>query len=154
MAEPFANVSDLEDRWRPLTPEEEDRASVLLDDASADIRLAAPSVDQRIADFIADPTSTGALDPIIPMAVACAMVKRVMIGGSDLDGVTSTTVGTGPFSNGTTYANPMGNLYLTKAERQRLGVGTARAYSIDPAPDAGSTYWPPNLPTSSCWETP
>lgn len=126
MAEPFATVSDLEARWRPLTPEETTRAETLLGDASALIRDLAKTVDQRIVDE--------ELDPATPRAIACAVVKRVMQSPADFDGVTQAQRTAGPFQQGVTFANPSGDLYLTKLERRRLGAGGQRAFMVDLIP--------------------
>lgn len=123
MAEPFATPDDLADRWRPLSEAEQARAAVLLSDASAIIRTLSPGIDAKIANDL--------LDPDVPRAIVCAMVKRVMQGPSDLDGVSQTQQTAGPFSRGVSFANPSGDLYLTKTEKQRLGIGAQRAANID-----------------------
>lgn len=116
---PFAIVSDLEKRWRALTVDETTRATALIDDAS-----------QMIVDLCPGYTAASAATL---RAIVCAMVKRAMIQGSDDDlaGVTSLQQTAGPFTETPTYANPMGDLYLTKAEKQRLGRGVQKAFSID-----------------------
>ena len=134
MGEPFAQYSDLESRWRPLTTDEQTKATVLLGDASVIIRELAIGIDARITDYGTDPTLSGALDPAIPLMVVCAMVKRAMTGPSDLENVASQQVAAGPFSSSYTYSNPMGNLYLTKDDRKRLGIGAEAAFSVDTAP--------------------
>lgn len=127
----FAMVYDLAARWRPLSASEELTATALLADASTVIRSEAPGIDAQIA---ADPPT---LDPDIPVMVACRMVKRAMASGPDVDGVTTQQQSAGSLSLSLTYANPTGDLYLTKVERRMLGVGRPRAFSIDLAPDAG-----------------
>jgi len=126
---PFAMPADIARRWRPLTVDEVARAGVLLEDADALIREAAPGIDARI--------EAGSLDPIVPESIVCAMVKRVMQGPADLDGVTQAQQSAGPFSQGVSFANPSGDLYLTKGERGRLGAGRARAGSVDLLAPAG-----------------
>lgn len=123
MATPFATSADLEARWRPLSAAEETRATVLLGDASAIIRSLSPGIDDAI--FADD------VDPDVPKAIVCAMVKRVMQGPSDLDGVTQQQQSAGPFSQGVSFANPSGDLYLTKFEKKRLGIGAQRAFMVD-----------------------
>lgn len=131
MSEPFATYDDLEDRWRPLTAEEQAKATVLLGDASGIIRDEAPDVDARIA--------AGKLDANTPLMIACSMVKRAMAGGGELDGVSTNNIQTGPFGQTLSYSNPMGNLYLTKAEKARLHVA-GKAFSIDTAPSFGGGF--------------
>lgn len=123
MAEPFATTSDLEARWRPLSTEEQTRAETLLGDASTLIRSLGRGVDERI--------TAGDMDPDTPRAVVCAMVKRAMQGPLDLDGVSQVQQSNGPFQYGLTYANPAGDLYLTKVEKRRLRITAQRAGSVD-----------------------
>lgn len=131
MAEPFATHSDIEARWRPLTPAEQDRADTLLIDASALVRDLAKDIDQRVED--------GEIDPNTPRAIVCAMVKRVMQGPTEFDGVTQAQQTAGPFQRGVTFANPSGDLYLTKLEKKRLGAGGQRAFMVDLAANANAT---------------
>lgn len=67
------------------------------------------------------------------------MVKRALLAGdgAPVESVSSTA---GPFSEQMKYANPLGNLYFTQLERQRLGIGKQSIGSIDllaGAPDYG-----------------
>lgn len=140
----FAEVSDLEARWRPLSIAEDATAEVLLLDAASMIRAECPDIDGRLE---ADPPT---LDPNIPLMVSCAMVKRAMLAGTGSDAVSQTSQTAGPFSQQVTYANPMGNLYLTKAERKLLGCSQQKAFMVDMGPyeEPGTTplnWWELNL---------
>lgn len=128
----FATSADLVARWRPLDTTETARATVLLDDASAIIRAECAGIDARI--------TAGTLGTDVAKLVACAIVKRAMLTGSVGDGVASVQETAGPFSQGVTYANPTGNLYLTKQERRLLGYGGQGAFTIDTAPTYSGTY--------------
>lgn len=97
MPDALATVDDLEDMWRPLQPDEVDRASGLLLRASALLRQAAPHVDARITQFNDDPTNVQALDPLLVATVVATIVKRFI---SNVEGITNRTEG--PFS--TSYA--------------------------------------------------
>lgn len=119
----FATSDDLEIRWRPLTPTERDAADELLGDASAILRAECSGIDERIGD--------GRLDPAVPRMVVCAMVKRSMIAGDMGAGVSSHQQTAGPFSQSLSFTNPTGDLYLTKAERKRIGCGGQHAFTID-----------------------
>ena len=126
MPTPFATTAELQDGWRPLTDAEASRASVLLDRASRFIRSRRKGIDALI--------TAGDLDPDLVGDIACAMVKRVMQGPVDLDGVSARTEAGGPFSQTVTFANPSGDLYLTKAEKVSLGIAGLRAASVDLIP--------------------
>lgn len=123
----FAEVSDLEARWRPLVGPESTTAGVLLGDASAMIRAECPDIDARLEAV------PPLVDEGIPRMVACAMVKRAML-ASGLEGVSSGMDVAGPFTQQRSFANPMGNLYLTKAERKLLGCSQQKAFTVDMGP--------------------
>ncbi|MDU1018173.1 MAG: Gp19/Gp15/Gp42 family protein [Clostridium perfringens] len=115
---PFATVSDLEARWRGLSEAEQGRAAVLLGDASALIRDTIPGWGQVSNQTL--------------LAICCAVVRRAMSVDVDLpDGVSSFNETAGPFTQQMSFANPTGDLYLTRAEKARMGVGVATAASID-----------------------
>lgn len=135
--EPFATVQELEARWRPLSTAEQDRAEVLLEDASARLRATCADIDDRIADET--------LDPAVPRMIVCDMVKRAMVGGADAGaGVSSTQDTVGPFSRSLSYSNPMGDLYLTKQEKKLLGCGAQKAFEVDPL-DGYVAPWSPHV---------
>lgn len=115
----FATVADLEARWRDLSDAEEAQASVLLDDAAAYL--------QALVDVDTDDDVQAANLKM----VSCNMVKRAMSSSaSDAFGVTNATATMGPFSQQVAYANPSGDMYVSKSERAILGIGTATIGSI------------------------
>lgn len=117
----FAEVSDIEARWRDLSADEEQRAAVLIDDASAMLSslMSADVMEERTA--------------LLKM-VTCNMVIRSMSqSDSDLFGVTQTSMTAGPYSQSFSYSNPSGDMYLTKQERNMLGIGAGYIGSIRPA---------------------
>ena len=117
----FATVADLEARMgRELTSDEEAQASVLLDDAAAMLTA--------LIGFI-DPDD--AIQAQNLKQVSCSMVKRSMMSGtSGAFGVDEATATMGPFSQRVQYANPAGDLYVSKAERAILGIGKAMVGGI------------------------
>ncbi|WP_326600510.1 Gp19/Gp15/Gp42 family protein [Rhodococcus sp. PD04] len=121
----FAEATDLERRWRSLSTAEKASATVLLEDASVAIRAECLDAGIDADDLPADLTRM----------VACAIVKRSMQAATSEvgDGVTAYSTGTGPFTESLTFANPTGELYLTKAEKKRLGILRAkgRAFTVD-----------------------
>lgn len=70
MAEPLAQVADVESRWRPLTADETPVATTLLDDASAYLRVKVPTVDADI--------TAATLDATLVAGVVARMVIRIM----------------------------------------------------------------------------
>jgi len=118
--EPWATPGDLEARWRPLTDAERARVSMLIEDAQSLVMDECPNWQT---------TSSGTR-----IRVICAIVKRAMaapFADDGLTGISAATETTGPFSQQLTFANPSGDLYLTKAERRAFGAGRGRALEID-----------------------
>lgn len=119
--EPFATYQDVEAVWRTLTPDEQARATKLIEYASRKIRRAVPDVDARIA--------AGSLDPLDVEMVVVGMVKRAMM-NSALEGVESQSQTAGPFAHTVKPSNPAGNLYLTKDELASLRPRSPAARTI------------------------
>lgn len=106
MADPFATAEDVAARWRPLTPNEQTTAETLVIDASAVIRARFPGIDGQV--------TSGAVDADVLTMVVAGMVKRALI--APMDGVSQQAQTAGPYSQSQTFANPMGNVFLTAAE--------------------------------------
>lgn len=121
----FATVQDVMDGWRLLTPEEYQRAVELVAKASRTIRAEIPTVDARLAAV--PPT----LDAALVMDVCCDMVRRTLGVPLDQQPVSQVQQSAGIFSQSMTLANPQGDMYLTKAERRRLGGSRQVARTVD-----------------------
>ena len=117
----FANIDDLEKRWRPLSDDEKARANVLLEDASAFITNL---IDGRVTY---DPTNE--IQAHNFTSVCCGMVKRAMFTDTGVTQESQSAVG---YSASWTYSNPNGDLYVTKNDRKLLGVAGCHIGSIAP----------------------
>lgn len=117
----FALVSDIEARWRDLSTAEEGRASVLIDDASA------------MLEQLVDVDATDTKQAELLKAVCCNMVIRAM-SASDYDafGASQMSMTAGPYTQQFTYANPSGDMYLTKMEKRLLGITSSYINTIRP----------------------
>ena len=117
----FADVTDVAARWRALDANEQAKANVLLGDASA---MLSKLVD---VDFN-DARQMASLK-----SVCCSMVIRAMSASqSDTFGMSQTTMTAGPYSQSASFANPSGDMYLTKMERKLLGINAAVIGTIPP----------------------
>lgn len=128
MAEPFAELGDLEDRWKSLSEPTATRAINLLDAASRHIRQRVARVDERIALATSD---SDYLDPLLVTDVACDMVRRVLTTPSN--GVQSSTQQVGGTSVSGTYDPGVGGLRLLRSELELLSPSKTRgkAGSVD-----------------------
>lgn len=117
---PFATVADVEERWRELSEDEETRCGALLSDASV---MIAAELSKRGTDVEGiDPD--GLLGKSLT-SVTCSMVIRSMKTPVDQQATTNYTQSAVGYSESFAYANPSGDLYLTKTERRQLGIGGA-----------------------------
>ena len=117
----FADVSDLESRWRELSTDEEARANVLLGDASA-----------MLSALVKVDNSDYEQSELLKM-VCCAMVIRAMSATSyDSFGLSQSSITAGPYTQSFSYSNPSGDMYLTKLEKRLLGITTSYIGSIRP----------------------
>ena len=117
----YAEVSDIETRWRDLSTDEEARATALIDDASA-------MLDQLVDVDAAD----GAQLQLLKI-VCCNMVIRAMSASEyDAFGASQMSMTAGPYTQQFTYSNPSGDMYLTKMEKRLLGVTSGYIDTIRP----------------------
>jgi hypothetical protein len=116
MADPFAELGDLEDRWQTLEEPQATRAINLLEAASRLIRAKVPGIDARIA--------SGDLDALLVTDISCDRVRRVLV--SPADGAESTTAQIGGTSVSSTFPPGVGGLRLTRPELEVLMPSTKR----------------------------
>lgn len=129
---PFATSADLENRGRPTSSEDQVKVDTLLRDAS-----------QILIDEY--PRGVQTASPETLTRIVCNMVLRVLDSGASAPGVETTQFSVGPFQESYRWANPTGDLYLTKRERRQLG-GPARAGSVSMMPPwAGREYPVPGV---------
>ena len=118
----FAIFTDIEARWRKLSDEERSRASVLIDDASAMLAgmVDVDEHDERQAALL--------------KMVCCNMVIRAMLASaSSAYGIDELSAGMGPFTQTAHFANPNGDLYLTRQEKSLLGAGGGKGRILSPS---------------------
>ena len=116
----YATVSDIEARWHTLTPSESAKAATLLDDAAA-------ILDTLAVFDSSDPNVAANL-----RIVSCNMVIRAMSSSADTFGMSQGSMTAGPYTQSWTFANPSGDMYLTKMEKRLLGVTQGYIGSIRP----------------------
>ena len=134
MAEPFAELGDLEDRWKKLSEPTATRAINLLDAASRHIRQKVARVDERIALATTDQDY---LDPLLVTDVACDMVRRVL--STPANGVQSSTQQVGGTLVSGTYDPGVGGLRLLRSELELLSPSRQRgkASSVNTLVESG-----------------
>jgi len=119
----FADVSDIEQRWRELDASETVRAEALIADASAMLARLVRNLDVSDESYMQ-----------LLKQTCCNMVIR-SLGASGNDatyGVDSMSITAGPYSQNWSYNNPTGDMYLTKLEKRLLGITSSYIDTIRP----------------------
>lgn len=114
----YASHADIEARWRTLSATEEAQADTLCADASAIIDALVMVDDEKLE---------------LAKVVCCNMVIRAMSASqSDAYGLSQSSMTAGPYTQSWSYANPSGDMYLTKLDKQMLGITRGYIGSIPP----------------------
>lgn len=116
---PFATLEDYEARFGAVPAPEQPMVEQRLSDASA--MMAASMQASGVEYEGAKPPLSDAL-----VFVCCNIAHRTLQASADAYGVTQYSQGAGGYSESFTYANPSGDMYMTKAEKRMIGVGDAR----------------------------
>lgn len=74
-------------------------------------------------------------------AVTCAIVSRSLNVPVGMQGVSQTSQSADVYSASFTFANPTGDFYITKSDRQRLGLGGVRIGTITPVIHIEGGQW-------------
>lgn len=116
-----ASVTDIEERWRPLSTQENTNAQAFLGDAWEYLTSELPTLEQRITD--------GEVTERNVVRVVCAMVLRVL---RNPDGKVQESIDDYAYTRGKAVSD--GLLYATDGELSSLSGGRSRqAFSISPS---------------------
>ena len=114
----FATIEDIRTLWRALTPEEEERASALLQKVSSILRSEADKVGKDLdlmiqqKPYLAD----------VATSVTVDVVARVLATPTNQEPVSQFTESAMGYSYSGTYLVPGGGVFIKKAELARLGL--------------------------------
>lgn len=121
----FATADDYKARYGAV--EDEARLTVLLEDATSYLlALYYKEYGEEYAQGVHP-----VFDASAP-AVCCAMVSRTLNTPTGLEGVSNVSQSADVYSASYTFANPTGDFYLTKSDKERLGIGAATVGTIAP----------------------
>ena len=124
----FATHTDLEARWRPLSPAEQARADQLLADAAWWLSIWFKPYGDLVTLADTNPELAEGLK-----ILSCSMVRRAMTTG-DVEGASSTYQMMGPFTSQVAFKNPDGALFVYTSERDAiftaLGVNVSASGAV------------------------
>lgn len=124
----FATVTDYTKRYGEVTDTEQ--LEVLLEDASN--YLLSLYIQQWDTDYKEGDHQM--FDKNV-CAVTCAVVARVLNTPAGMEGVSQMSQGADIYSASYTFSNPAGDFYLTKADKERLGLVGGGVFTIAPMTD-------------------
>ena len=114
----FATIEDIRTLWRALTPEEEERASALLQKVSSILRSEADKVGKDLdlmiqqKPYLAD----------VATSVTVDVVARALATPTNQEPVSQFTGSAMGYSCSGTYLVPGGGVFIKKSELARLGL--------------------------------
>lgn len=133
MAEPYADEAYYVENFGSPPARVADRLGKELARASRYVRRECPGIDDRMYLFMQDRRAPGAVDPDVVADVVCEMVKAAAASPGG-EGVTSVQQGAGPYQETMQFANPVGDLYLSKKQKRLLGCGGQTAFTVSMSP--------------------
>ena len=114
----FATIEDIRKLWRALTPEEEERASALIQKVSSILRSEADKVGKDLdlmiqqKPYLAD----------VATSVTVDVVARALATPTNQEPVSQFTESAMGYSYSGTYLVPGGGVFIKNAELSRLGL--------------------------------
>lgn len=120
MSEPYATAADILAIGRSLTSQQQENAEVLIDQASAKLRLAAQKYGKDIDAMIADPVSGGDYALAVKSVIVQA-VCRALDSVNNSAAVSQGTESIGAYSLTMSYLNAGQSLYFLRNELKDLG---------------------------------
>lgn len=123
----YATTQDVIALYRPLTPEETQRAAVLLPIVIDSLRQEAHNVGKDLDQMVVD----GELSASVVKSVAVDVVARTLMTPTDGTPMTQMSQSALGYSVSGTYLVPGGGLFVKKSELARLGLRRQRIGVIE-----------------------
>lgn len=120
--EPFATIDDMTKLWRPMTPEETERAEELLPVVSNRLRLEAQRVGKDIDQMIEE----NAAYKDVVKSVTVDVVARTLMTPTDKEPMTQFSQSALGYSVQGTFLNPGGGIFIKRDELKALGLRVQR----------------------------
>ncbi len=125
--QPFATMQDIIDLWRPMTPDETDRAEALLPVVSDSLREEADKVSKNLDDMATESTTFAN----VLKSVVVDIVTRTLLTSTSQEPMTQMSESALGYSFQGSYLVPGGGLFIKRTELARLGLRKQRYGVID-----------------------
>lgn len=123
----LATIDDITSLWRPMTPEETDRATALLPVVSDSLRIEADKVGKDLDKMVADNETYAN----VVKSVVVDIVSRTLLTSTENEPMTQTSESALGYAWSGSYLVPGGGLFIKRTELARLGLRKQRYGVID-----------------------
>lgn len=123
----FATIEDVEKLFRPLSDNETEKATALVEVVSDCLRQEAKKVGKDIDEMV----ENGDLTENVLISVTVDVVARALMTSTSSEPMTQITQSALGYSYSGTFLNPGGGLFIKKSELARLGLRRQRYGVID-----------------------
>lgn len=123
----FATIEDIESLFRPLTADEETKATALLPIVSDSLRQEAINVGKDLDSLLEE----GKILDSVVKSVTVDVVARTLMTSTDSEPMTQMSQSALGYSVSGSYLIPGGGLFIKKSELARLGLRRQRMRSIE-----------------------
>ena len=123
----FATIDDITSLWRPMTPDETDRATALLTVVSDSLRIEADKVGKDLDEMVADNKTYAS----VVKSVVVDIVSRTLLTSTKNEPMTQMSQSALGYSFQGSYLVPGGGLFIKRTELSRLGLRKQRYGVID-----------------------
>lgn len=123
----FATLDDVGILWRPMTSEEQAKASALLDIVSASLRVEADRVGKNLDAMVAADKNLAE----VAKSVTVDVVARTLMTATDQEPMTQFSQTAGPYTASGTFLVPGGGLFIKRSELARLGLRRQKFGAVD-----------------------
>ncbi len=124
---PFATVDDVTKLWRPLKPEEKERAEGLLTVISNRLRFEAEKVSKNIDEMIDE----SEVYKDVVKSVTVDIVARTLMTSTNQEPMTQYSESANGYSVSGTFLTPGGGLFIKRDELKALGLRRQKYGVID-----------------------
>ena len=124
---PFANIDDLTNLWRPMTPDEQIRAEALLPVVSDNLRIEADKVGKDLDEMVADNETYAN----VVKSVVVDIIARTLMTSTNQEPMTQMSESALGYSWQGSFLVPGGGLFIKRSELARLGLRKQRYGVID-----------------------
>lgn len=114
----YATITDITNLFRPLTPEETERATALLDVVSASLNYEAEKVGKNLPQMVTDNTDLQE----VAKSVTVDVVARALMTSTSQEPMTQYSQSALGYSVSGSFLVPGGGLFIKKSELARLGL--------------------------------